>query len=52
MVRNFLNAEAGNGLISPSVIISLVSNYFRVIFFRFIIFLIQCQRISMCFVFL
>ncbi len=52
MIRNFLNAKADNDLIRSSAIISLMSKYLRVIFFRFIIFLIQCQRISMCFVLL
>jgi hypothetical protein len=39
-------------LIRSSAIISLMNKYLRMIFFRFIISLIQCQRISMCFVFL
>jgi hypothetical protein len=52
MIRNLLNAKADNDLIRSSAIISLMSKYLRVIFFRFIISLIQCQRISMCFVLL
>jgi hypothetical protein len=52
MIRNLSNAKADNDLIRSSAIISLMSKYLRVIFFRFIISLIQCQRISMCFVFL
>jgi hypothetical protein len=39
-------------LIKSSAIMSLMSKYLRIIFFRFIISLIQYQRISMCFVLL
>jgi hypothetical protein len=52
MIRNFLNAETDSDLISPSAIISLMNKYLKMIFFRSIISLIQCQRISMCFVLL
>ncbi len=52
MIRNLLNARTDNDLIRSSAIISLMNKYLRMIFFRFIISLIQCQRISMCFVLL
>jgi hypothetical protein len=52
MIQNFQNAKTDSDLIRLSAIISLMNKYLRVIFFSFIIFLIQCQRIFMCYIFL
>jgi hypothetical protein len=52
MIQNLLNAKTDNDLIRSSAIIWLMNKYLRVIFFRFIISLIQCQRIFMYFDFL